>query len=130
MVPECSKVLEIVEYIKKLSEWDIVEVLQKEGVFHPPEPLCEDGRLIRIRRTKYKCIPCGKEISPRKFSMLKNTRLPYWKIYAAYMLFKNGTSADSMARVLNISRLTSQKILGVFKVLSEKSYLEVPQHNL
>ncbi len=125
----CTAIIDTIESVKLLGEWEIVEILQKEGLLHYPKPLCEGGRIVRIRRTKYKCLPCGKEFSPKKNSKLESVRLPYWKILAAYRLYLNGTPTDFISQVLNISKPTVMKLEAIFKNLNERFYPEAPVYN-
>lgn len=122
----CTTITDTIESIKLLEEWEIVETLQNEGLLPYPKPLCEGGRIIRIRRTKYKCIPCGKEFSPKKNSEFESVRLPYWKILAAYKLYLSGIPANFISQILNISKPTMRKLEKIFKDLNERSYPEVP----
>ncbi len=121
---ECSTVQRIMEGIKDLGEWGVVEEMQRLGLLMIPENHCKGGRIIKIRRVKYKCSICGYEFSPKQGSPFEGLRIPYWKILAFYKLFISGFNYKMISQILNLSKPTTLRLLRIFKGLNEKTYRE------
>ena len=124
MVLECLTVQRVIDEIKSLNDWEIVEEMQRLGLLRVPENHCKGGKVLRIRRIKYKCNICGSEFSPKVGSPFEGLRTPYWKILAFYKLFVKGFNPKVISQILNISKPTTLRLLKIFKDLHGKPYRE------
>ena len=100
-----------------ISEEKSEEYLQAQGILQLFDhcPYCENTRIGRVRRGKYKCYGCRKEWGPRRGSILEGLRVPLVRVLISIKLFELDTSVREAADQLGLSYNTVYDLFDLFR---------------
>jgi transposase len=100
-----------------ISEERSEEYLQAQGILERFDqcPYCENTRIGRVRRGKYKCYGCREEWGPRRGSILEGLSVPLVRVLIVIKLFELDTSVREAAHQLDLSYNTVCDLFCLFR---------------